>query len=491
MTVPAFSTNHANTHANTQGNTFTHHAPQRVAFLVERFFSQSSSLGRWLDRLATDLTRDGHGVTIFLAYENAGRTSPDPTPHDIQVLPSRRRSWPGLLRAFDAWLPTVLDPAEFDAVISLSSLIPAPTVIPWSGLLNTPHNHRAWHRLGRLARYRPDTRLALRYRLRKRERAVLANPMVKRWVAISPGMVHTLTDALTVARPDVFLQTRTDNSSDDGFAPMAHDENTPHDDGGIMGDATTYEATAQDGALIVYSAKPAITVLPDAHTRQQLRDTVRRTFAIPADAAVLAFASRHPDLDGLPTFLQSLAHVRAASVDRDVVAMLAVVPSYRWLTMVNKLGLREAVRFVGPTESLVPLLSAADLAVTLPLYHPCPRMALESHNMQTPIITPPQSPPHVPSHVPSQSSPQSPPRFPSQSSSQIPHALHAPRDPSAVAHAITALLETAVFPVNKPTSAVPATSADAHVDRLSDPDFFPTNSPIPLADLILRPIPVN
>lgn len=103
----------------------------------------------------------------------------------------------------------------------------------------------------------------------------------------------------------------------------------------------------------------------DAASEEEEVAALRRGLNIPGDAALVLFPAARPLTHGFGPLMLALRHLRERG--RSVVVLLAGRYRYTHLSWVAELGVREAVRFVGPTQRLELLYRAADV-VAHPTY---------------------------------------------------------------------------------------------------------------------------
>ncbi len=97
------------------------------------------------------------------------------------------------------------------------------------------------------------------------------------------------------------------------------------------------------------------------------------------------FLAREPRLKGLAPLLEALALVRKGGVDLRLVA--AGFDSGPWHRRANRLGLRGAVEFAGPSAGPEDLYGAADLLAHPTFYDPCSLVVLEALACGIPAVT--------------------------------------------------------------------------------------------------------
>ena len=115
------------------------------------------------------------------------------------------------------------------------------------------------------------------------------------------------------------------------------------------------------------------------------RARTRRELSL-GDAEALALIVAHNlKLKGLPALLRAVKRVREAGVPLKL-AVAGGKPK-TWRGAVNKLGLGDAVRLLGPVDDPRPLYAAADLYAQPTHHDPCSLVALEALACGLPVVT--------------------------------------------------------------------------------------------------------
>jgi len=116
------------------------------------------------------------------------------------------------------------------------------------------------------------------------------------------------------------------------------------------------------------------------------RDAVRLGLGIEADAPVVLFAANNFGRKGLPTLLRGLELVRRVLPEvRLVVAGGGRLKPFAQLA--RRLGVEDAIRFLGERRDIHRLYAASDIFVLPTLYDPCANVCLEALASGTPVIT--------------------------------------------------------------------------------------------------------
>jgi UDP-glucose:(heptosyl)LPS alpha-1,3-glucosyltransferase len=121
-------------------------------------------------------------------------------------------------------------------------------------------------------------------------------------------------------------------------------------------------------------------------TWRRERNAVRGELGIESDAPVMLFAANNFRRKGLSTLLRSLALLLQVLPEaRLVVAGRGRVKSFARLG--RRLGVEDAVRFLGHRADIHRLYAASDIFVLPTLYDPCANVCLEALASGTPVIT--------------------------------------------------------------------------------------------------------
>ncbi len=112
---------------------------------------------------------------------------------------------------------------------------------------------------------------------------------------------------------------------------------------------------------------------------------MRAGFGIGEDQLTYVFVAMNPRLKGIVPLL----HAVKMMLDRgqDLVLMLVGRMGYAEQDLAAKLGVRQAVRFVGPTDHAHETYCAADVTVLPSFYDPASRVVIESLALGVPAIS--------------------------------------------------------------------------------------------------------
>ena len=119
--------------------------------------------------------------------------------------------------------------------------------------------------------------------------------------------------------------------------------------------------------------------------RATWRRQIREAFQVKADTCVFLFASHDLRRKGWATVLQALKRLHTQG--EDAVVFLAGTAGYREHRAVCELGLRDHVRFIGPTNQMPAMFAAADVTVLPTFCDPSSKVVIESLMMGTPAIS--------------------------------------------------------------------------------------------------------
>ncbi|MEX0885074.1 MAG: glycosyltransferase family 4 protein [Phycisphaeraceae bacterium] len=311
--------------------------PLRIAIVTEQFIPEAGGAERSAAQIVELLVARGHAITIL-----AGRY-----PRDFR--------WPGVtplraplgrprgivpLAGFAMWARRRLDHG-FDASLSITTAVPAAVLEPRAGLVVQSQDRAAARRrtqAGRLLRAL-GTRLDPRQQLlRQLERRTLRDPRVRRIVAISRY---------------------------------------------VAGDLKRYYEIPDERIELIPNAAemPAV----DPAQRADWRRQVRAGFNIAADEPVALFPAIDPWRKGIEPLMHAVK--RFVDADRPLTVLVAGTLDYGAQCLVARLGVRDRVRFVGPTQHMPALYVAADVTV-LPTFHDAAsKVVLESLMLATPAIS--------------------------------------------------------------------------------------------------------
>lgn len=312
--------------------------PLRIAVVIESFNPAAGGNERSTQQIMNELVERGHDVTLI-----TGCCKAEHEPAGVKTWAMSRKKSSSVFRLmrFAGWAKEQLRAGRFDASLSMTMAVPASVVQPRGGTIRETLNRNVAMRRGGLARAKKKIELALNPKQRlllSLEKQTLADPAVFRVAALSRYVVQQL---------------------------EAH-----------------YRFPATRTVVI-----PNAAVMPNADEQQRAdwRREVRETFEIAAGAVVYLFAAQNPKLKGFPTLLGALEMLRERGVD--AVALLAGGFGPPEVEAVERRGLRDMVRVVGPSGEMPKLFAAADVTVLPSWYDPSSKVVLESLMMGTPAIS--------------------------------------------------------------------------------------------------------
>ena len=152
----------------------------------------------------------------------------------------------------------------------------------------------------------------------------------------------------------------------------------------VADDFRQFHGVPANRIRVVYNGVDTERFSPEGRLRY--RRAVRRRLGIP-DRKVLALIVAHNfRLKGVPTLLRAMSRLAA----RRLPVHLVVVGGKHlrpWRRMAGRLGIDEAVSFVGPQDQTAPYYAAADLYVHPTFYDTCSLVVLEAAASGLPVIT--------------------------------------------------------------------------------------------------------
>ncbi len=311
--------------------------PLRIAIVAEQFFPDAGGAERSAAQILEQLVKRGHDLTLLSGAYPRDFHWPDVKARQAPM--GRPRGLLPLL-SFAAWARRQLD-TGFDTSLSITTMVPAAVLQPRAGLVVQSQDRAAARRrtrLGRLART-ASARLEPRQQvLRLIERRTLGDPRLRRIVAISRYVAEDL--------------------------------------------KRYYDVPEQRIELIPNAAE--VPDVSDAQ-RKRWRRELRAAFSIADDEPVALFPAIDPWRKGIEPLMQAVARLRQA--DRPLTVLVAGTLDYAGQVLVSRLGVRDRVRFVGPTQHMAALYVTADLTV-LPTFHDAAsKVILESLMLGTPAIS--------------------------------------------------------------------------------------------------------
>jgi len=313
----------------------------RLAIVCERYDPTAGGNERSTAQIVRELAERGHEVTVLTACRPAPEVCPDLEPNAEVVRLADGAKGPISLLRFAAAARKALDDGGYDASLSVTMAVPASLVQPRGGTVHETHERNIAMRLTPSRQLAKRLGLALNPKQRALlalERRTLGDPRVHRIVSISPYVCDQLERHY-----------------------------------GITGDRV---------AMIPNAA--AVPTMTEAE-RRRLRHDVRHAFAVPEDVTAFVFAAFNPRLKGWPTLARAVARLRERG--QPLVVFVAAPLSHGMVRTAAELGIRDAIRFVGPTRSMPALYAAADATVLPTWYDPASKVVIESLMLGVPAIT--------------------------------------------------------------------------------------------------------
>tara|TARA_Y100000589_G_scaffold259557_1_gene249140 strand:- start:4571 stop:5734 length:1164 start_codon:yes stop_codon:yes gene_type:complete len=308
----------------------------KLALVIEKYDPSGGGAERSTRQIAQELASRGNQVTVLCAQ------CPIDVDGAIQIalMPKSGKLTAGRLTRFSNWVQTQLMDGGFDASISMTTAVPGTILQPRSGtaietmqrnLAIYPTSSRKIKQVFNLLSPKKRTLLKL-------ERQTLANPMVRHIAANSSYVARQLSE---------------------------------------------HYAFDADRVTVI----PNAATLPDftVDERQTWRTQVREGYRIAEDQTVFVFAAMNPMLKGLTPLM--IAFARLVAAEMPVVLMLAGKYKKQYVDQADSLGIRDKVRFVGPTNEMVKLYAAGDVLVHPTFYDPSSKVVIEALMMGIPAIS--------------------------------------------------------------------------------------------------------
>ena len=309
----------------------------KVAIVIERFDPFGGGMERSTLQIAEELKHRGHAITIIAGSSTNAEAIDFPV---VTVFKKRRRGAVSMLR-FARRVKGLLAEGDHDTSLSVTTMAPAAVVQPRAGTVRETLNRNIALRATAVGRAKKRAALALSAKQRVMlalERRTLRDPMVRRFAAVSQYVAEQLTKLYGV-------------------------------------DPSRIEVIPNAAAM------PEVS---DAQ-RAQWRTMVRKGFHIADDVPVFLFAALNPVLKGVNPLMHATRELTDAGLP--IVVMLAGYNRYTMQHQAASLGIREQVRFIGPTRKMAALYAAADVTVHPTFYDPSSKVVIESLMMGVPAIS--------------------------------------------------------------------------------------------------------
>lgn len=310
----------------------------KIALVGERFDAHGGGAERNLVELASGLARRGHDVTILAGFVKGAERL-----EGVRILASPVSSTRSgrQLRRFHEWVCERLDSREFDASLSITTAAPATILQPLGGTMRETQRRNVAIRASATARAWKNFCLAFSLKARSMlslEARVISDPRVKAFAALSRYVSDQLITGYNVDPSRVE----------------------------IVPNAVEIQPPAQEQRLA-------------------WRRAVRGGFGVSDSSVAFVFAAFNPRLKGIDTLLYAMASLKRRGVD--AVAMIAGALRYRDQRVAAELGIRDMIRFIGPTQEMPALFAAADATVLPTYYDPASRVIIESLILGIPAIS--------------------------------------------------------------------------------------------------------
>ncbi len=311
--------------------------PMKLGIVIERFHPAGGGAERSTAQIIGELAARGHDVTLITG------ASPDtvgPAGTRIMRLAREHASGPLRLFRFALWARRVLREGGYDASLSVTTAVPATVVQPRSGTIRETLARNVAMRRSASARFRKRATLAVSPKhqlLLALERRTLADPMVRRFVAVSRYGAEQL---------------------------------------------RAYDVPADQIEVIPNAA--AMPNLSD-EARVAARRIIRAGFSIADNEPTFLFVAQNPRLKGVDTLLRALRLLK--DEHHPGTALLVGMPSYAVQARAVELNVRDRVRIVGQSNRMAELYAAADVTVLPTWYDPSSKVVIESLMMGVPAIT--------------------------------------------------------------------------------------------------------
>lgn len=311
----------------------------KIALAIERFDPEGGGAERSLAQIAEELGRRGHEITVIAGsiFERPRMPSAN-----YDSLYENKLNLAISSLALMRWVRRRIAEGRFDTSLSVTTAIPAAVLQPRGGTVRETLQRnialrrtvpRRWvKRLVVAASPKQQTLLRL-------ERRTLRDPFVQRIVAVSRYVQDQL---------------------------------------------SRHYGIGSDRVDIIPNAAqmPAVSTEDASAWRRDVRQGLR----IAEEAVVYLFAAHNPRLKGAETLLRAMALARPHTHPERVV-IFAGAMRYADQRLAARLGVRDRIRFVGPTNEMARLFVASDVTVLPTFYDPSSKVVIESLMMGIPAIT--------------------------------------------------------------------------------------------------------
>ena len=310
-----------------------------IGIVIESYLPEAGGNERSTDQIARRLIARGHRVTVLT---NRAHQDPGFLPGGyIEIAGGPKPSSAAGLLLFRRWAMRRMQVGGFDVTLSMTTAVPADVLQPRGGTYketlarNIAMRRPGWPRLAK--------RIAIA--LNAKQRALL-------W---AEGQTLTDRRVRRVASISKYV-------SDQLFYGYS-----------IPAGRVAWIPNASDAAAL------------DKTRRAEARHDVRRRLHLQQDDVVFLFAAMNPGLKGLGPLLEALDRVRRTCPAARL--MIAGTLQYDFQRRAEELGVRDLVRWIGPTSRMVDLFAAADVTVHPTYYDPSSKIVIESLLHSVPAIS--------------------------------------------------------------------------------------------------------
>ncbi len=310
----------------------------KIAILIERFDPLAGGAERSTAQIAQQLAERGHEVTILTWWHKQEHPLP---PVTIEARSTRRKLSGVRLGKFVRWTADALRSGRIDTSLSVTTAVPAAIVQPRGGTVAETLDRNIALRTSPLARTAKKITTALSYKRRRLlalERQTLNDPSVRYIAAVSDYVADQLKRHYQI----------------------------------------------DDDRVQVINNASQMPAADDAQ-RAGWRSVIRRGFGAADTTTVYLFAALNPRLKGARSLLEAVRLLKQQG--RNFRLFIAGAVSYRLQERAQRLGIRDRVSFVGPTQNMAALYCAADVTVHPTFYDPSSKVVIESLMMGTPAIS--------------------------------------------------------------------------------------------------------
>ena len=259
--------------------------------------------------------------------------------HTCPLIGKLRRGWE--MWCFSRWARRRLIRGAFDATLSFTMAVPARVVEPRGGTVSETLRRNVAMRTSVARRAIKRIVSAITFKmfvLQWLERRTLRDRHVHQFVALSQYVVNQLCDQLRVPASRVTM--------------IANGSVMPR--------------------------------LSEEH-RATWRARVRYHLRVGDDSTLYLFAAHNPRLKGFDTLANAVCRLKNQGYLP--VVLLAGNIGYSQVQRSGELGVRDCMRFLGPTRRMAELFAAADVTVHPTHYDPSSKVVIESLMMGTPAIS--------------------------------------------------------------------------------------------------------